>query len=185
MPFEVKVLIFLVVTTGIAFLTRASLRSTGMHGFYRFFAWEVILALFFLNVEHWFVDPFSVNQLLSWLLLFLSLVPLILGVRKLRGVGQPSQERQQDGLLAFEKTTSLVTSGIYRYIRHPMYTSLLYLAWGIFFKWLTWPGLVLVLAATFLLTATARVEEAENSRFFGPEYREYMLHSKMFIPYLF
>lgn len=181
----VKLLIFVVVTAGIALLTRASLRSPEMHGFYRFFAWESILALFLLNVERWFVDPFGLSQLISWLLLFLSLVPLILGVRGLRGAGKPSQERQQEGLLAFEKTTSLVTSGIYRYIRHPMYASLLYLAWGIFLKWLTWPGLVLALAATLFLTATARVEESENARYFGPDYREYVLHSKMFIPYLF
>jgi protein-S-isoprenylcysteine O-methyltransferase Ste14 len=34
------------------------------------------------------------------------------------------------------------------------------------------------------LVATARVEEAENLRFFGEEYQEYMKRTKMFVPYL-
>jgi protein-S-isoprenylcysteine O-methyltransferase Ste14 len=50
---------------------------------------------------------------------------------------------------AIEKTTILVTTGAYRYIRHPLYSSLLFLAWGIFFKAPSWPGGLLALAATF------------------------------------
>jgi len=56
----------------------------------------------------------------------------------------------------------LVTEGIYRYIRHPMYSSLLLLAWGVFFKSFSWAALVLVLVATLALFATAKAEEAEN-----------------------
>ena len=44
---------------------------------------------------------------------------------------------------------------------------------------------VLVLAASFLLWATARAEEAEDVRFFGQVYRDYMKKTRMFIPYLF
>jgi protein-S-isoprenylcysteine O-methyltransferase Ste14 len=32
---------------------------------------------------------------------------------------------------------------------------------------------------------TARVEEAENCRFFGAAYREYMKGTKIFVPFLF
>ena len=88
-------------------------------------------------------------------------------------------------MVAFEKTTALVTVGIYRYIRHPLYSSLLFLAWGIFFKDPSWPGGLLAVVATLFLVATARVEEAENVRFFGEEYKEYMKQTKMFIPFLF
>ena len=49
----------------LAYLSRASLRVPGSHGFYRFFAWECILALFLLNVKVWFQKPFSWYQLLS------------------------------------------------------------------------------------------------------------------------
>ncbi len=46
------------------------MRHPGSHGFYRFFAWELLLALFVLNVRKWFYRPFTPHQLVSWLLLF-------------------------------------------------------------------------------------------------------------------
>jgi protein-S-isoprenylcysteine O-methyltransferase Ste14 len=44
---------------------------------------------------------------------------------------------------------------------------------------------LLALAATLFLVATARIEEAEDVRFFGAAYQEYMKQTKMFIPFLF
>ncbi len=88
-------------------------------------------------------------------------------------------------LLAFEKTSQLVTSGIYHYIRHPLYSSLLFLTWGIFFKSITLPGVVLTAAATIALILTARADEAECIRFFGENYAAYMRISKRFVPFLF
>ena len=88
-------------------------------------------------------------------------------------------------LLAFEKTSTLVTSGIYLYIRHPLYSSLLFLTWGIFFKALAWLGMLLALTATIFLVATAWADEVECSRFFGPSYQAYMKRSKRFVPFLF
>jgi protein-S-isoprenylcysteine O-methyltransferase Ste14 len=181
-----KLIVFIIATVLIIYISRASLRQPGSHGFYRFFAWESILLLFLLNVEMWFVDPFSWHQLIAWTLLFVSFVPLIFGVRVLRKRGRPTEERPGDpGLLAFEKTSALVTSGVYAYIRHPLYSSLLLLAWGIFFKAPGLPGLALALVATTFLIATARADEAECTRFFGAEYREYMGKTKGFIPFLF
>lgn len=163
-----------------------SLRHPYSHGFYRFFAWEAILALFLLNAHAWFYKPFAWNQLIAWTLLALCLVPLVLGLRSLRSQGKPAQQREGDpSLLGFEKTTTLVTTGIYRYIRHPLYSSLLLLTWGIFFKSPSLPGLLLALTATLFLVATARADERECIQFFGAPYREYMKNTKMFLPYLF
>jgi protein-S-isoprenylcysteine O-methyltransferase Ste14 len=181
-----KLLAFLVLSAGIVYISRTSLRVPRSHGFYRFFAWEFILALFLLNVDVWFQDPVSRHQLISWCLLVACLVPLILGVRSLSSRGRPVAQREAEPqLLAFEKTSALVTSGIYHYIRHPLYSSLLFLTWGIFFKAPTWLGLVLALAATLLLFATARADEAECLRFFGASYQAYMKQSKRFVPFLF
>jgi protein-S-isoprenylcysteine O-methyltransferase Ste14 len=94
-------------------------------------------------------------------------------------------QRNDPSLMEFEKTTELVTTGIYRYIRHPLYSSLLFLTWGVFFKQPSWLGLCLAALATFFLTMTAKTEEAENIRFFGAAYQSYMKQSKMFIPFLF
>jgi len=156
------------------------------HGFYRLFAWEFIVALFLLNVNLWFREPWCWHQLISWSLLFGSLVPLAFGVHSLATQGKAAKHRKDDAqLLAFEKTTTLVTTGIYRYIRHPLYSSLLLLAWGVFFKAPTWLGVLLVLPATLLLFATAKADETECIHYFGTPYQEYRQHTKMFLPYLF
>jgi protein-S-isoprenylcysteine O-methyltransferase Ste14 len=176
---------FIVLSAVIIFISRASLRVPRSHGFFRFFAWECIAALFFLNIDAWFKFPFSWHQLFSWFLLIVSIVPLAFGVRSLKSQGKPSEQRETEPqLLAFEKTSTLVTTGIYRYIRHPLYSSLLFLTWGIFFKALTWPGALLALAATLFLIATARADEAECIRFFGEEYLTYMTRTKRFVPFL-
>ena len=163
-----------------------SLRDPRSHGFYRFFAWEAMLALFLINVGFWFHKPFAWNQIIAWFLLFLCLIPLVFGIHSLRTRGKPIQQREGDAtLLAFEKTTTLVTNGIYHYIRHPLYSSLFVLTWGIFFKMPSLLGATLALAATLFLIATARADETECTRFFGTPYQEYMKHTKRFVPYLF
>lgn len=163
-----------------------SLHDPRSHGFYRFFAWEAILALFLLNARYWFFQPFAWNQLIAWSLLVISLIPLVLGVHSLRTRGKPVDRREgEPSLLAFEKTTTLVTNGIYHYIRHPLYSSLFLLTWGIFFKSPSWYGMVLALLATFFLILTARADETECIHFFGMPYQQYMEKTRMFIPYIF
>jgi protein-S-isoprenylcysteine O-methyltransferase Ste14 len=182
---EIKLIVFVAATLAIAGVSRKALLSAKAHGFYRFFAWEAILALVLLNLEHWFADPFSPAQIISWVCLLASIYLVVQGMLLLRRAGKPDGTRTDEALLGLEKTTTLVTSGIYQHIRHPLYSSLLFLTWGAFLKWPTWPALMLALAASAFLAATARVEEGENLRFFGEAYREYMRRSKMFIPYIF
>jgi protein-S-isoprenylcysteine O-methyltransferase Ste14 len=179
-------IIFIVVSLIIIAVSWKTLRQPGSHGFYRFFAWEAILALFAINMKFWFYKPFAWNQIIAWSLLILCVIPLIFGVQSLHTRGKPARQRAgEPSLLAFEKTTTLVTSGIYHYIRHPLYSSLFLLAWGIFFKSPSFPGVVLAIAATFFLIATARADETECTRFFGPQYQEYMKTTRMFVPYIF
>jgi protein-S-isoprenylcysteine O-methyltransferase Ste14 len=181
-----KLIAFAVISAGLVYISRASLRAPRSHGFYRFFAWEFIAALFLFNVDVWFLDPFSWHQLASWFLLLVSFVPLVLGIRSLRARGKPVAHRAAEPqLMAFEKTSTLVTTGIYHYIRHPLYSSLLLLAWGLFFKAPTWQGTILVLGATLFLVATAKADEAECIRFFGTPYQDYMERTKRFVPFVF
>lgn len=165
-------------------VSRSALRMPASHGFYRFFAWEAILGLIIIQGPFWFDNPFSRRQMISWTLLVLSIVMVVEGLRLLKKFGRPDPERQSEGLIGIEKTSQLVTSGLYQYIRHPLYTSLLCLAWGAFFKNISLPAFTLAGLATGLLTLTARVEEKENCLYWGDIYRDYMVGTKMFIPFL-
>lgn len=182
----IQTILFIAGSLSLIALSWKSLHHPGSHGFYRFFAWESILALFLINIKFWFYQPFAWNQIIAWLLLFLCLIPLVFGVYSLRTRGKASNQRESDpALFGFEKTTSLVTSGIYRYIRHPLYSSLFLLAWGIFFKLPSLIGIALTVTATLFLIAAAKADETECTQFFGPQYQEYMKHTKRFVPYLF
>jgi protein-S-isoprenylcysteine O-methyltransferase Ste14 len=185
MPFLLKAITFGVITLLLAYVSRGSLLNFRFHGFFRFFAWEMITALVILNLDVWFVAPMIWHQLISWGLLVLSLFLVIEGVRLLRLIGKPNTERADEGLIGMEKTTQLVTVGVYQYIRHPLYSSLLCLAWGAFFKSPSWIGSILALGASLFLTLTAKVEEAENNQYFGVAYQAYLKRTKMFIPYVF
>ncbi len=182
-----RITVFAVATLALAVVSRRSLRSFSSHGFYRFLAWEAILGLVLVNFRGfsaWFGDPLAPRQVASWILLAASLAVVVPGVHGLRTRGRPVKVDERAELLALERTTELVTTGVFAYIRHPLYASLLFLAWGVFFKR---PGVaagVLALTATAFLFATARVEEAEDLRYYGERYREYMARTKRFVPFL-
>jgi len=182
-----RVVIFVCLSAVLAYVSRASLSVPRSHGFYRFLAWESILALSLLNFRgfaQWFGDPFCLRQLASWILLTGSIVPVTWGAHLLRTHGRPKAARDDRQLLAFEKTTQLVTAGVFKYVRHPLYSSLLLLAWGVFLKRPSGPAGALALCATALLVATAKAEESENRRYFGNAYDAYMRETKMFIPFV-
>jgi protein-S-isoprenylcysteine O-methyltransferase Ste14 len=173
----VEAILFVLGSAGILWVSLPSLHQPGSHGYYRFFAWEIIWGMFLLAVRGWFAHPFAWYQLISWFLLIICLIPIVAGVILLRRRGRPTD--------ALEATTRLVTSGIYRLIRHPLYASLLFLAWGIFFKSPSLLDACLAAVATAFLYATARADENECIQKFGGEYGEYMKTTKMFIPYVF
>jgi protein-S-isoprenylcysteine O-methyltransferase Ste14 len=181
-----RLIAFIVASAGIVFVSRKSLRAPRSHGFYRFFAWELMLVSFFLVVDRWFADESWWAQIVSSVLLIASLVPLTLGVRALVERGKPAPRREgEPQLLSFEKTTTLVTTGVYRYVRHPLYCSLLLVTWGIFFKAPSVLAGSLALATTVFLVATAKADEAECIRYFGPAYEELMRRTRMFLPFVF
>jgi protein-S-isoprenylcysteine O-methyltransferase Ste14 len=168
----------------IVWISRRSFLHPTSHGFSRFFAFEAILALVVLNASHWFVHPLSAQQLVSWLLLVVSVVLVVWGVVLLRRFGGSRPTGNGSHVFAWENTGRLVTTGIYRYIRHPMYSSLLFLAWGALLKSVSISTLVLTGVATLALGATAKAEEAENVARFGEEYRDYMKRTRRFVPFV-
>ncbi len=172
-----RIAIFVVVSAGILAFSWPSLGDPRRHGFPRCFAFEAILTLVLLNTGIWFREPFGARQIASWVLLMGSLGLALLGFVRLIAVGKPKG--------SFEDTTVLVATGVYRWIRHPLYASLVYGTWGVFLKAVTPTSIALTAAATLLLFATAKTEEAENLAKFGDGYRTYMARTRMFVPYLF
>jgi protein-S-isoprenylcysteine O-methyltransferase Ste14 len=154
------------------------------HGFYRFFSWECILWLLVSNYRYWFVHPFGIAQLFSWMFLICSGYVIVAGVIMMKRKGGTGGQRDDNTLYAFEKTTELIDTGIFNYIRHPLYSSLLFLGWGIYLKNPDLPLLPFALANTIFLFITAVLDEKECMTTFGPAYREYMKRSKRFIPYI-
>jgi protein-S-isoprenylcysteine O-methyltransferase Ste14 len=179
-----RVILFIALSIPVIYFSRRSLFDIKSHGFPRFFAWECILMLLLANWQFWFADPLSITQIISWLLLLISLYMLIAGAFRLLKSGKPSGEREDDILYNFEKTTDLVTTGIYKYIRHPLYSSLFFLAWGIYFKHPTALMTLPSVLASVLLYMTCLRDEKECIAYFGDRYREYMKVSKRFIPFI-
>jgi protein-S-isoprenylcysteine O-methyltransferase Ste14 len=178
-------IIFLLGSIGIIILSRHSLTNPSSHGFPRFIAFEGLLGLVVVNVPVWFENPFSLTQIISWVLLIVSTYLAIHGFWVLRKHGRPDQTIQDDNRIAIEKTTQLVTKGPYKFIRHPLYASLLYLAWGIFLKHISPLSLALIVLVSLTLFLTAVYEERENLHNFGEIYADYIQHTKRFIPFFF
>jgi protein-S-isoprenylcysteine O-methyltransferase Ste14 len=106
------------------------------------------------------------------------------GVLLLKKSGKPVNDRNDQKLYQFEKTSELVEHGIFRYIRHPLYSSLIFLTWGILLKNITVQLLIIALLSTATLYITALFDEKECIQFFGEKYKAHMQRSKRFIPFI-
>ena len=180
-----RLILFGVLSVPVIIISWKTLFNIKSHGFYRFFSWECILWLTISNYKFWFDNPFCVKQIFSWLILLYSLYLIIAGVRQMKKTRKPQADRDDKTLYKFEKTTELVDTGIFKYIRHPLYSSLLFLTWGIYLKNTSNELLIVSLLSTIFLFLTAKFDENECIKYFGEKYKEYRKRSKMFIPFLF
>ncbi len=160
------------------------------HGFYRFFIFQSIIVLLALNTPYW-VQPRGWVDKVASVLLILSVLHGYAGYRLLCTTGHPTAANRRDTDLLFENTTVLVDIGIFRWIRHPMYGALLYLAIGTYLKGLTNPAPLRLVATTAALVATlafvhlaARAEERECRERFGRAYARYCATTRRFIPFV-
>ena len=179
-----RFILFGILSVPVVIVSWRSLFSFQVHGFYRFLSWECIIWLFVSNYSYWFRDPWSLNQVVSWIFLIVCSYMVIAGAILLKKLGRQEKTRDDKALFQFEKTSELVDHGIYKYIRHPLYSSLLFLTWGIFMKHTTYFLLFIAILSTAFLFITAIFDEKECIQYFGEKYREYMKRSKRFIPFI-
>jgi protein-S-isoprenylcysteine O-methyltransferase Ste14 len=153
-----------------------SIKYRRYHGIARFFAFESVFILVLMNYRVWFNNPFSALQIISWILLFYSAYVVIDGYLLLKRMGKPDNN--------FENTSVLVKTGIYRYIRHPLYLSIFLFGTGVMLKNPEPVQLTLAFINLIAIYLTARIEEKEMIAKFGDQYLEYMKATKMFIPFI-
>jgi protein-S-isoprenylcysteine O-methyltransferase Ste14 len=86
-------------------------------------------------------------------------------------------------LVEINPNQHLITSGLYRWIRHPAYTGGILTMTGFGLAAGTWIGAILALAVTVIgYSYRVRIEERAMLAAFGEEYRGYMRHTGKFFP---
>ncbi len=88
--------------------------------------------------------------------------------------------------LAIQPGQTVVNVGPYRWIRHPSYTGALITMFGLGLVFTNWLSLISILVAGFTgYSFRVMVEERTLLAALGDPYREYMQHTKRFIPFVY
>ena len=169
--------LFLLLSLLIGYFARDWLQQRLLHGLTRFLALECALGLTILSLPALWRMPSSPLQFLSWTLILLSLILGVFGYRLLVQVGKPELRLAADQQLS--------ASGLYKYVRHPLYTSLILFSLALYLKAITMISTALFLGTALFLFITASEEEMENLDRYGVEYARYLDASKMFVPFVF
>ena len=108
---------------------------------------------------------FSIICLLLWLILFIySFISL------------PNKQ----------KGNTLITNGVYTYIRHPLYaTFLVFFYLSIVFYFQSYLVFIAQILSLFVAGKIVDKEEIFMKNLFGKEYVEYLQRTRKFIPYVF
>jgi protein-S-isoprenylcysteine O-methyltransferase Ste14 len=86
--------------------------------------------------------------------------------------------------MTIKQNPELITSGPYRYVRHPIYSGILLALSGTAMAYsLSWLLVLLRVGMYFIVSAV--VEEQNLRKLFPETYPEYMHHTKMLIPFIF
>ncbi len=85
--------------------------------------------------------------------------------------------------MALKKDAELVTSGPYVYVRHPIYTGILFAMFGSLLTAGFW-GLFIFIVVGIYFFYSARSEEQRMLKLFPAQYFAYMQKTKMLIPFL-
>jgi protein-S-isoprenylcysteine O-methyltransferase Ste14 len=155
----------------------------GQRGEYWVIAQGLLLSIFVLlpTMRPVFIDP----QILAWLYgswvltcLFLVLAVIFLG-RSLIDLGRnltPLPHPRDDG--------QLVQIGVYEWVRHPLYSGVIYLALAYGTWYMSWVHWEMAIALFWFFDAKATKEEVWlNGKF--PEYAHYSKTVKKLIPWIY
>lgn len=110
-------------------------------------------------------------SVLGWILIGVAILLMGMAIRQRKTLGG---QNVKDGLL---------TSGMYRYFRHPIYTGVIWASLGVALVTLSWDGLLMV-PVVFILNAVQTVmeERYDIGRRFSAQYQGYRKHTRLFGP---
>jgi protein-S-isoprenylcysteine O-methyltransferase Ste14 len=141
----------------------------------------VVLLVFNIEVFKPFVDyhPFRSNHLAQGIGVLICAAGIAFAIWARIHLG-----RNWGMPVSLKQKPDLVTSGPYRFVRHPIYTGIAIAMVGCIitagFMWLVW---FLLFSTSFAYSA--RKEEKLMSAQFPEDYPEYMKRTKMLIPFIF
>jgi protein-S-isoprenylcysteine O-methyltransferase Ste14 len=93
--------------------------------------------------------------------------------------------RQYSADVTIQEGHHLITSSIYRYVRHPRYLGIIALSIGVSCIFRSWIGLIASLFFLVILLYRIKDEEMLMHKEFGGEWEAYCKHSWRLIPYLY
>lgn len=110
----------------------------------------------------------TASQMAGLSIVLVSVFPYLFALTTLRARGTPEKKRHLE-------TGSLVTSGIYRYVRHPMALAVFILCFGLMLWRLSIASIIAYIVVTLFYIVIQRREEEVLINKFGDGYRRYRL----------
>jgi protein-S-isoprenylcysteine O-methyltransferase Ste14 len=134
----------------------------------------IFAAAHFFGPGHPFLPTGRITWTVSNLLCAAGVVLLLVAISR---IGQSIQIAPEP-----KKTATLVTTGVYRYFRHPIYTAIMAVVLGLFLRKPTVLGAITgALVIVFLIIKVQFEEQLLRSRY--PQYAEYMTKSWGLVPW--
>jgi protein-S-isoprenylcysteine O-methyltransferase Ste14 len=146
---------------------------------YNFIAIAGLIPLLYLSV--FLPDPYLLSLIwlspIGYVLITAGLVLLYLAFKAFDGAEFLGIKQ--------EKKPELVLSGMYKYVRHPLYFATIILILGLFLLVPTQKMLLVLLISYSYILIGSRLEERKLVAIFGKEYQAYQKKVKGLIPYLY
>jgi len=118
------------------------------------------------------------NNLISLILLFVAVILIVLSVWEMR-INRFYQVPD------VKKQNKLITTGVYAYIRNPMYLSQILLATSIIINNFTTYSLIILSFLCWIFIQKINYEEKLLQTHFGLDFKKYVTNTKKLIPYIY
>ncbi len=141
----------------------------------KFAALSAIYGMTTVIVNWHFYPFFQIDTVPYWILLMLGILFILIGV--------PFLITAILTVARAYRTNKLVTDGIYKFCRHPLYAAwVVFIVPGIVLLVSSWIGLTVPIFMYFILRILVQEEEAYMESVFGSEYLEYKKNVPCILP---